>query len=249
MESGWDMRHVLRLIVTSATYRQGSEVSETLRTLDPENRRLARGARFRLPSWMIRDAALGASGLLNPAIGGPPVRPYQPVGVWEEISMGRNKYEPSEGADQYRRTLYAFWRRSAAPSFLFDSAQRRVCEVRTPRTNTPLQALTLLNDLTYVESARVLAEHALGATTDGAGRLDELMSRVLSRPAAERERAVLGREIRRARAYYREHRDEAVRWLSHGQSSPKADLDAADLAAYTVVANLILNLDEAMTRE
>ncbi|WP_406698063.1 PSD1 and planctomycete cytochrome C domain-containing protein [Singulisphaera sp. Ch08] len=249
MESGWDVRHIVRLMATSATYRQASEVSETLRTLDPENRRLARGARFRLPSWMIRDAALQASGLLNPAIGGPPVRPYQPAGVWEEISMGRNRYEPSEGADQYRRTLYAFWRRSAAPSFLFDSAQRRVCEVRTPRTNTPLQALTLLNDLTYVEAARVLAERTLNAATDERGRLDELTSRVLSRPTSERERAVLQREFERARAYYREHRDEAVRWVSHGQSSVSKDHDAADLAAYAVVANLIFNLDEAITRE
>ncbi|WP_074309533.1 PSD1 and planctomycete cytochrome C domain-containing protein [Singulisphaera sp. GP187] len=249
MESGWDVRQIVRLMVTSATYRQGSEVSETLRTLDPENRRLARGARFRLPSWMIRDAALQASGLLNPAVGGPPVRPYQPAGVWEEISMGRNRYEPSEGADQYRRTLYAFWRRSAAPSFLFDSAQRRVCEVRTPRTNTPLQALTLLNDLTYVEAARVLAERALSGSADEQERLDILTNRVLARPTRERERAVLQREFARARAYYRKHRDEAVRWVSHGQSSVNKDLDAADLAAYTVVANLILNLDEAITRE
>lgn len=249
MESGWDVRHMLRLMVTSATYRQGSEASEPLRTIDPENRRLARGARFRLPSWMIRDAALQASGLLNPAVGGPPVRPYQPAGVWEEISMGRNRYEPSDGADQYRRTLYAFWRRSAAPSFLFDSAQRRVCEVRTPRTNTPLQALTLLNDLTYVEAARVLAEQAIRASNEEQGRLADLTTRVLSRPPLERERAVLQRELTRARSYFLEHRDEAVRWVSHGQSRASKDLDVVDVAAYAVVANLILNLDEAITRE
>jgi len=255
MESGWDTRHILRLIATSATYRQGSQASETLQSLDPENLRLARGARFRLPSWMIRDAALQASGLLNPTVGGPPVRPYQPAGVWEEISMGRNKYVPSEGPDQYRRTLYAFWRRSAAPSFLFDSAQRRVCEVRTPRTNTPLHALTLLNDLTYVESARALAEQALDAKTDDAGRLEQIVSRVLSRPPSTLECQVLGRELERARTYYQAHPDEAQQWLAHGQRRPRlapgADprTNAANLAGYAVVANMVLNLDEAMNRE
>jgi len=134
--SQWDVKNLLRLIVTSATYRQRSEVSETLRLRDPENRLLARAGRFRLPSWMIRDSALQASGLLNPTLGGPPVRPYQPAGVWEENFMGRFKYEPSDGKEQYRRTVYAFWRRSVAPTLLFDSAQRRVCEVRSPRTNT-----------------------------------------------------------------------------------------------------------------
>ncbi|MEQ2009714.1 MAG: PSD1 and planctomycete cytochrome C domain-containing protein, partial [Limisphaerales bacterium] len=126
MESGWDVKHILRLMATSATYRQSSVVSESLRARDPENRLLARAPRFRLPAWMLRDGALRSSGLMNAALGGPPVRPHQPEGVWEEIFMGRFKYEPSEGAAQHRRTLYAFWRRSIAPTFLFDSAQRRV---------------------------------------------------------------------------------------------------------------------------
>ena len=249
MERGWDVKHVLRTIVTSATYRQRSEVTEALRARDPENRLLARAGRFRLPSWMIRDAALKSSGLLSPSLGGPPVRPYQPAGVWEQNFMGRFKYEPSEGTDQYRRTIYAFWRRSVAPTFLFDSAQRRVCEVRTPRTNTPLQALTLLNDLTYVEASRTLAEAALRSTTDEKTRLRELTRRVLARSPEERELPVLTRELHRARSYYRDRRPEATRWLSHGQSRPGADLDVVELAAYTVVANLIFNLDEAITRE
>ncbi|CEF49036.1 unnamed protein product [uncultured bacterium] len=198
---------------------------------------------------MIRDAALKSSGLLNPSLGGPPVRPYQPAGVWEQNFMGRFKYEPSDGFDQYRRTIYAFWRRSVAPTFLFDSAQRRVCEVRTPRTNTPLQALTLLNDLSYVEAARVLAEKALRSTADEKIRLHELTRRVLARPPQERELTVLTRELRRARKYYQDRRPEATRWLSHGQSRPSADLDFVELAAYTVVANLIYNLDESITRE
>lgn len=249
MERGWDVKHLLRLIVTSATYRQRSDATNAMRARDPENRLLAHAARFRLPSWMIRDAALRTSGLLNPALGGPPVRPYQPPGVWEENFMGRFKYEPSEGPDQYRRTIYAFWRRSVAPTFLFDSAQRRVCEVRTPRTNTPLQALTLLNDLTYVESSRVLAEAALRSAAGEKDRLRELTRRVLARAPQERELLVLTRELQRARDYYSGRRGEASRWLSHGQARPSPELDIVDLAAYTVVANLILNLDEAITRE
>ncbi len=249
MERGWDVKHILRTIVTSATYRQRSDATEALRARDPENRLLARAGRFRLPSWMIRDAALKASGLLSPSLGGPPVRPYQPAGVWEQNFMGRFKYEPSDGADQYRRTIYAFWRRSVAPTFLFDSAQRRVCEVQTPRTNTPLQALTLLNDLTYVEASRALAESVLRSWADEKDRLRELTRRVLARPPHEREFPVLTRELERASSYYRDRRPEAIRWLSHGQSRPSANLDVVELAAYAVVANLIFNLDEAITRE
>jgi hypothetical protein len=253
MDSGWDVRHIIRLVVTSAVYRQRSEAPAALWARDPDNRLLARGARFRLPSWMLRDAALSASGLLNHAVGGPPVRPYQPDRVWQDNFSGRNPYEPSEGADQYRRTIYAFWRRSVAPTFLFDSAHRRVCEVRTPRTNTPLQALTLLNDLTYVEAFRVLAEHAVQAAPDEPGRLRELTRRVLARSPREHEIEVLSAGLRQARAYYGEHPGEAERLLNHGQSpSPlgrTATGDAALLAAYTVATSLILNLDEAITRE
>ena len=245
----WDLQHVIRLIVTSATYRQSSDADETLRMRDPDNRLLARGARYRLPSWMLRDAALRASGLLNPAIGGPPVRPYQPEGVWEEIFMGRFRYEPTEGAEQYRRTVYAFWRRSAAPTFLFDSAQRRVCEVRTPRTNTPLQALTLLNDATFLEASRVMAGIAMRAATDTPGRLREMTSRVLSRPPRDGEAAVLKHELDRALAHYRAHPEDAKKLLEIGQSRPDATVDVAELAAHTLVASMIFNLDEAISHE
>ncbi|NLT69670.1 MAG: DUF1553 domain-containing protein, partial [Verrucomicrobiaceae bacterium] len=158
VESGWDLRHILRLIATSETYRQSSDTTAAQRERDPANRLLARASRFRLPAWMIRDNALRASGLLNPALGGPPVKPWQPEGVWEEIFMGRYTYQPSVGPAQYRRTLYAYWRRSSAPTFLFDSAQRRVCEVRANLTNTPLHALTLLNDTGMLEASRALAD-------------------------------------------------------------------------------------------
>lgn len=249
IEHGWDLKHVIRLMVTSATYLQESRVSDTLRTRDPENRLLARASRQRLPSAMIRDAALSASGLLFPTLGGPPVRPYQPPGVWEEMFMGRFRYEPSEGPDQYRRSLYAFWRRSAAPTFLFDAAQRRVCEVQTPRTNTPLQALTLLNDQTYLEAARALAALAIRDATGDDSLVDALSNRVLSRRPNAQERPILIRELKRARDYYRDHPEAAGQWLSHGQSPRDSTIDPIEQAACALVADMLLNLDEAMTRE
>jgi hypothetical protein len=236
IESGWDVKHLLKLIVTSRTYRQSSDASEALRARDPDNRLLARGARYRLPSWMLRDAALQSAGLLNPALGGPPVRPYQPDGVWEEMFMGRFKWESSEGAAQYRRTLYAFWRRAIAPTFLFDSAQRRVCEVRTPRTNTPLQALTLLNDLSYREAAQALAHERT---------LARIFERVLLRPPRAKEAAVLQRTCDEALTYYNAHPEDAAKLL--GAASP--DFDSAAVAAQTLVASMILNLDETISHE
>jgi hypothetical protein len=244
-ESGWNVKHLLKLMVMSSTYRQSSRVSEALLARDPDNRWLARGSRFRLPSWMLRDTALQASGLLHPVIGGPPVRPFQPAGVWEENFMGRFTYEPSEGPAQYRRTLYAFWRRSIAPTFLFDSAQRRACEVRTPRTNTPLQALALLNDENYLEASRALAALALEKPEP----LREMSLRVLSRELNEAEMAVLTRQRDRALEYYRTYPDVAVTFLARGQFEPKSSLSVSELAAHTIVASMLFNLDEAMTHE
>ena len=245
-EHGWDVKRLCRQIVTSAAYRQRSDVSPELLTRDPENRLLARGARQRLPSWMLRDAALASAGLLNPAIGGPPVKPWQPSGVWEELFMGRFTYEPSVGPAQHRRTLYAFWRRAIAPTFLFDAAQRRVCEVRLPRTNTPLQALTLLNDTIYLEAARALAER--DATPAAIFRA------VLSRSPAPAEQAVLDRELSRALAHYSQRPDDASALLAStdpGEMFTAADdvHERAKKAAATLVASMILNLDEAITHE
>jgi hypothetical protein len=185
---------------------------------------------------MIRDAALASCGLLNPALGGPPVRPHQPEGVWEEIFMGRFTYEPSQGAAQYRRTLYAFWRRSIAPTFLFDSAQRRVCEVAMTRTNTPLQALTLLNDQTIMEASQALAKRMLASKAEE--RLPILYQAVLSREPTAKELSVLKRELDRASTHYREHPEDARKL----KTTP-------ELAAHALVATLVLNLDEAITHE
>ena len=248
VEHGWDIKRTLKLIVMSRTYRQDSSVTPALLAKDPDNRLLARGARFRLPSWMIRDAALRSAGLFNPVVGGPPVRPYQPDGVWEELFMGRFKYEPSEGPAQYRRTLYAFWRRSIAPTFLFDSAQRRSCEVRTGRTNTPLQALTLQNDLTYLEASQAIAADVLKQAGD-ATRLQSLARRVLSRELGDREAATLGQTLQRARDHYRSKPADAEKFLRIGQRKHAPGTDLPELAAWTVVASLALNLDEAITHE
>jgi len=230
VESGWDVKHLVKTIVSSATYQQTGLVSEQLLELDPENRLLARGARYRLPSWMIRDTILASSGLLNPALGGPPVFPYQPPGIWSDQFMGRFTYRPSLGPAGYRRTLYAFWRRSSAPTFLFDNAMRRTCEVTPRRTNTPLQALTLLNDRTSVEAARALARL----------KLHEVFLRVLSRGPSANEVAICQREYERALAYYKDNPTEA------GEFSGGGD---AKHAAMTLIANLVLNLDEAITHE
>jgi hypothetical protein len=255
VEHNWDVKRLVRLIVTSETYQQRSSVSADLLARDPANRLLARGARFRLPSWMLRDAALKSAGLLNTAIGGPPVRPYQPPGVWEEMFMGRFKYEPSDGAAQYRRTLYAFWRRAIAPTFLFDSAQRRVCEVRESRTNTPLQALTMLNDANYLSASRALAEQAIRVANDSGSRIGELTRLVLSRPPTDLEQKILSRELDRALAYYRAHPKDAETFLeqTNFQFRTKVQsaepLDTGELAAMTLAASLTLNFDEALNHE
>jgi hypothetical protein len=203
---------------------------------------------------------LHAAGLLSPLVGGPPVRPFQPEGVWEENFMGRFHYDPSDGPSQYRRSLYAFWRRSVAPTFLFDAAQRRVCEVRLPRTNTPLQALTLLNDASYLNAAYALAIQALRESDDPAERLVAMARRVLGRGVEPGERAILQREHDRARTWYRQHPAEADRALDHASrnlADSRPDLllttaereHAADAAALFLIANLVLNLDEAVTHE
>ncbi|WP_430452835.1 PSD1 and planctomycete cytochrome C domain-containing protein [Rhodopirellula europaea] len=254
IENDWDLRHLLRLIATSKTYRQSSVISPELLELDPENRLLARAPRFRLPAWMIRDNALRVSGLLDPTVGGPPVYPYQPPGVWAEITMGRFDYQPSLGSRQYRRTIYAFWRRSSAPTFLFDSAQRRVCEVGVRRTNTPLHALTLMNDATMLEASRAFADSIVNQSEspDEAAWKDHansLSNQVLSRPLSDEELAALQNVWTRTRDYYDDHIDGATEFCTVGQMESPNDNEAAETAAWMTTASLILNLDEAMTRE
>ena len=191
----WDMKHLHRLLVTSATYRQASRVTPELHERDPENRLYARGARFRLSAMTIRDQALAASGLLVNKLGGKPVYPYQPEGIWDSLAITKERdftYPQSTGDDLYRRSLYTFWRRTVAPANLFDASTRNVCKVRLGVTSTPLHALTLLNDPTYVEAARVLAEQAIREaklTTDA--RLDFAFRKVLARHPDQAEAKLL----------------------------------------------------------
>ncbi len=248
--TGWDVKRLMRRITTSATYRQSSRVTPALLERDPENRLLARGPRFRMPSWMIRDAALAAAGLLTEQSGGPPVKPYQPTGVWEDATFGNKRYEPDHGAALYRRSLYVFWRRIVGPTLFFDVASRQTCTVKTPRTNVPLHALLTLNDVTYIEAARALAQRVLGSDAPDAGaRISQACQWVLGRPCSDQERLVFLRGLERHRRTFAEHPADADQLLQVGESARDARLDPVELAAWTVLCNTLLNLDEALTKE
>jgi hypothetical protein len=247
---GWDVKAMQKLIVTSATYRQASEIRPDLLEKDPENRLLAHGPRYRLPAEMVRDELLTMSGLLSAKIGGPSVRPYQPAGVWD--STADHKYVQDHGEDLYRRSLYTFWRRSAPPPNLamFDVAERDNTAVGTSRTNTPLQALNLINDVTYVEAARMLAERMLteGGKTDGE-RVAFAFRVATARPPSETELGVLLKSLRTFRERYRADQASALKLVSMGEHPRNEKLNVAELAAHAVVARLIFNLDKVVTKE
>ncbi len=244
MDSGWDVKHILKTMVMSATYRQASRVTPELLERDPENRLLARGARFRLSAEMLRDQALAVSGLLVEKVGGPSVRPYQPPGLWQELFGGKG-YEADKGEGLYRRSLYTYWRRTVAPPAMmnFDSPSREVCVVREGRTNTPLQALNLMNDTIYLEASRKLAERMVHGGVDTGARL------VLGRGLRPAERTVFEGALAKFREQYRVHPDQAEKFVSHGASSRDSSIDVVELAAWTGVASLLMNMDEAVTRQ
>jgi hypothetical protein len=250
VRTGWDLKKLLRSMVMSSTYRQASRVSPEMRNGDPDNRLLARGPRFRLPSQIIRDQALFVSGLLVEKIGGPPVKPYQPAGIWEELTFNQIRYQQDKGESLYRRSLYTFIRRTIGPPNLFDTSARQVCIVKLTRTNTPLHALITLNDPTYVEAARVFAERMMdkGGTTVKE-RLAFGFRLVTSRTPTERERVLLEQSFARFLNQYRTNLEEAQKVISVGESPRNSKLIVAEHAAYTVMAGLLLNLDEALTRE
>jgi hypothetical protein len=251
-QNGWDTKHLCRLIVTSASYRQSSRVDPARYEMDPENRLLSRGARFRLPAWMLRDQALAVSGLLVARQGGPPVHPYQPEGVWEDATFGKKSYPQDHGEKLYRRSLYTFWRRIIGPTMFFDSASRQVCTVKQPRTNTPLHALTTLNDVTYVEAARVLAESLLlegGPHASADDQLEPLFRRILVRPPGEAELAILRQSLQRLRAQFEADPAAADQLLSVGERVRREQLDPLQSALLTALANALLNLDETLTKE
>ena len=255
IRTGWDVKAMQRLIVTSATYRQASHVTPELREKDIANGLLARGARFRLDAEIVRDNALAISGLLNDEIGGPSVYPYQPPGLWEEMSFGdrftAQEYTPSHGSDLYRRSMYTFWKRTVPPAQLatFDAPDREKCTVRRARTNTPLQALILMNDPTYVEAARVLAEKMINAADDTAARVAYAFRRATAREPTPSEQDLLLTLLHQQLEDYRDNPDAARELLSVGESQHGSSLDKTELAAWTLVATTILNLDETITKE
>jgi hypothetical protein len=252
IRSGWDIKALQKLIVTSATYRQSSQATPALIARDPENRLLARGPRFRLPAEMVRDQALAASGLLVEKIGGPSVKPYQPEGLWEELATGTVIYKQDHGESLYRRSLYTFWKRTIAPPSMmtFDASSRETCVVRQSKTNTPLQALNLMNDVAQVEAARNLAQLAIKAGSSSAdARVTNAFRRVLAREPKPSELKVLTGGYERYLARYREDSVAAEKLISFGESPHDKSLNSAELAAMTAVCNVILNLDETITRE
>lgn len=263
-QHGWDVKRLVRLIVTSHTYRQSSRITVPAEAAavdgnvgsgfsyeaDPENRFLSRGPRFRLPYWAVRDQALAASGLLVRDLGGPPVKGYQPVGVWEEATFGGKTYQQDHGGALYRRSLYTFWRRIVAPTMFFDNASRQTCTVKTYRTNTPLQALLTLNDVTYVEAARVLAERVLSAADDSdATRIDDVFRGLLARRASDEEHVILLAAIERSRKEFRSDPESARKLVSVGESPRHEHLDPIEHAAWTSLALAVMNLDETLTKE
>jgi hypothetical protein len=253
-ESGWDMKGLVRLMVTSAAYRQSSRTSMELLHLDPENRLLARGPRFRLDAEQIRDNALFVSGLLVPQMGGKGVKPYQPPNIWEPVGfVGSNtrEYRQDSGPALYRRSLYTFLKRTAPPPFMaaFDAPNREQSCGRRERSNTPLQALQLMNDIQHFEAARALAERILleGGPATG-DRLRFAYRTVLARKPAPEEIAIVESALSEHLARYTADPEAALQVIQSGESKPRPDLPANELAAYTLVASLLLNLDETLTR-
>ena len=255
--SGWNMKHVHRLIVTSATFRQSSAIAPHLLQMDPENRLLARGPRQRLQAEMIRDSALSASGLLDQRLGGESVSPYQPPGLWEEMSSNPEEftaqvYTQSQGADLYRRSMYTFWKRTVPPASMaiFDAPDRETCTVRRTPTNTPLQALVLMNDPTYIEAARKLAERLMAEeryTSDEQFVRQAFLS-IVSRPPEHVELQALLRLLDQQRAAFAKDLAAADSLLQVGESRTITDVSPKELAAGTVVVSVILSLDEAISR-
>lgn len=250
MDSGWDVKRLMKTIVTSEAYRRSSKLmSREQYEADPENRLLSRGPRFRMPSWMIRDQALASSGILNGRQGGASVNSYQPEGVWEEASFGRKRYSQAKGRALHRRSLYTFWRRIVGPTMFFDSAKRQVCEVKPLRTNTPMHSLITMNDVTYVEAARSLAETILNEEKQDDARLALASSRVLSRELSDREQTIWKRTLERSTKEFTADPGAANAYLSHGDSKPDGQLKSVELAAWTALCLNMLNLDETLNKE
>lgn len=253
-ESGWDVKRLVRQIVTSAAYRQSATVTADALEHDPANRLLSRGPRFRMDAEMIRDTVLAASGLLVRRIGGPSVKPYQPDGVWEAIAMNvsnTRSYQRDAGDGLYRRSLYTFIKRMAPPAAMdiFNAPNREYCVVRRERTNTPLQALAALNDEQLVEAARVLAELAFSqSAADDTSRFQSIFELLLCRRPSAAELTVLQQSLDELRAWYIAHPEDAEKLIEIGETRAAATVPSAELAAWTLLCNQLLNLDEVLNK-
>jgi hypothetical protein len=249
-EGGWDVKGFFKLLVTSATYRQSAAVTRDRLEKDPQNRYLSRAPRYRLDAEMIRDYALAASGLLVRKLGGPSVKPYQPEGVWEAVGMiGSNTrdYRADSGESLYRRGLYTFWKRAAPPASMdiLNAPNRETCAVHRERTNTPLQALVTLNDPQFVEAARHLAQLTL---KEGGSATDHMARRLLCRPLRPEETKVVQGTLDDLLAYYKDHEGDARKLVAVGESRADPSLDVRTLAAWTMLANEMMNLDEVLNK-
>jgi len=253
-ESGWDVKAIFKQIVSSAAYRQSAAVTPEKLEKDPGNRLLSRGPRFRMDAEMVRDYALAAGDLLVRKIGGPSVKPYQPPGVWEAIAMNvsnTRSYEQGTGDDLYRRSLYTFWKRQAPPASMevFNAPAREFCMVRRERTNTPLQALVTLNDPQFVEAARHLSESAILEGGEGfEGRLHVVGLRLLARDFRPEEVEILRRCHEKLASFYQARPEEAKRLIGYGQSKADARIEPGELAAWTMLCNQLMNLDEVLSK-
>jgi hypothetical protein len=250
----WDMKGLQKLILMSQAYRQSSRLEDAKLEKDPDNRYLSRGPRFRLTGEIIRDCALASSGLLVRKLGGPSVRPYMPAGVWDETSKYGNlrNYQHDKDDGRYRRSLYTIWKRTAAPPtmLLFDAPNREICTVKRSRTNTPLQALALLNEVTFVEAARGLAIELIqsgGSSPDSRIRFG--FQQVFGRRPTDTELRVLSAGLEKDLQHFRAHPDQADQLIRFGDSPAPSSIPKEEIAAYTVLANVLYNLDEFVTRE
>jgi hypothetical protein len=252
-KNGWDVKALMRELVMTKTFRQESSAASPRWDNDPENRRLARGPRFRLDAEQLSDQALFVSGLIDFKMGGRGVMPYQPPNIWEPVAFGGSNtrfYKRGNGADLYRRSVYTFFKRTAPhPMFSnFDAPAREQFCLKRERSNTPLQALQLMNDVQHFEAARGLAQRAMQSAGDRGARIDFIFRSVLSRLPGVEEKEIVAGFFEKHRAKYQGAPEEAVKAISFGESEPAKDLDPAGLAAWSLVANLVLNMDEAIVR-
>ena len=252
-QSGWDVKRLLRMIVTSSTYRQSAQTDEQKLAIDRDNRMLSRGPRFRMDAEMIRDYMLQTSGLLSAKVGGPSVKPYQPEGVWEAVAMrGSNTrdYRPDKGENLYRRSLYTFWKRSAPPASMdiFNAPSREVCTIRRDRTNTPLQALATLNDPQAIEAARYLAASVIAESSEPEVRIDLMVKRVMARSLEPREMEIVNDSLQALSTHFQDNPAAAADLIKVGESPTPAEIQPAELAAYTMLANQLMNLDEVLNK-